>query len=178
MELRRYVDPLLRCRGLRPTGNQLGSLEQAFPAQSSGQPCRYHQRWTKANRICSQFTWTISTKRSLHFASANSCLPAHRIAVSHQCPWANRPEGKFGPATSFWDWTYPEGLRAHRRLLPKSMIEDVLRGSQIREHVRCSFRLTIDSVCRRLSSCKARPKARMDSRRILQGTARRSPATL
>ena len=31
--------------------------------------------------------------------------------------------------TSFWDWIHPEGLRAHCRLLPESMINDVLLAS-------------------------------------------------
>ena len=26
----------------------------------------------------------------------------------------------------FWDWIHPEALQAHRRLLPESMIDDVL----------------------------------------------------
>ena len=40
-------------------------LEQGLtPAERFGATCRYHERWTKADRIPSLFPWTVSAKRN------------------------------------------------------------------------------------------------------------------
>ena len=165
------------------------------PAEKYGTTCRCHERWTKADRISSLFTWTVSAKRNSCASRTESASAAEVPEATAAVPaaWANweiprqlikqdeidvlvaRVSGTLGRIslprrvvgqliglsswccqdeprtivqgqiaggrwvrafqfrreltsffTSFGDWIRPEGLRAHRRLLPESMIDDVL----------------------------------------------------